>query len=97
MRDAASLLRITLTILLGGRIKVTSLFVRTILLQNKYLQLRVILMKTSKTLLVFIATAEIVACGKDYVSYVDLNRTKEMTKSIYSFDGKTVAGFSLSI
>lgn len=39
----------------------------------------------------FIAVAAMVACSKDDVSYGDLDGTYEMTKIVYSFDGKTVA------
>lgn len=52
-------------------------------------------MKTTKTLLALIAVAAMVACSKDDISYGDLNGTYELTKIVYSFDGKTIDELTL--
>lgn len=47
-------------------------------------------MKTTKTLLSLIAAAAMVACGKDDISYGNMDGTYELDNIIYLFDGKTV-------
>ncbi|MGM9766139.1 MAG: hypothetical protein ACI3ZO_07260 [Candidatus Cryptobacteroides sp.] len=47
-------------------------------------------MKTTKILFALIVAAAMVACGKDDISYGNMDGTYELDNIIYLFDGKTV-------